>query len=345
MTTAGVRRAIPDPAQLLLPRRLAAGDTIGVCTPSGPGAVICRPRFCRGVRALQECGFEVRVGAQAYVTGYAAGSPTARAQEINEFLRDPRVRAIVTTIGGLNANAVLPYLDYAALRADPKIVIGYSDITAILLALVSRAGVVTFHGPTLMPELAEYPGPLPYTLDSMLATLTGRPAGPLRAPGEWTDELLWWGAEDTRHREMREHAGWSWVAPGAGAGPLLGGNLETLCSLTGTPYLPPFPGAVLMWETCATTVASVDRSLTHLDAAGVTTDIAGMVVGRSFRAPDGFERELREFVADRYAGRGIPIVAGADIGHADPMLTLPLGAPARLDSARETFEVTGRAVS
>ena len=334
----------PARPALLLPRRLAPGDTIGVCTPSGPGAPICPERFERGVDALRRLGFEVLVGDQAYVTGYAAGSGVARAREINVMLRDRRVRAIVASIGGLNANAVLPHLDYAALRADPKIILGYSDITAILLGVHATTGVVTFHGPTLLPELAEYPSPLSYTIESMMDALCGRASGPHGAPAEWTDELLLWGQQDNRPRTTNRHTGWRWLAPGTATGPLLGGNLETLCALAGTPYLPSFDGALLMWETCATTLAPVDRALTQLDAAGVTAGIRGMVVGRTFRAPDGFERELRDFVADRYGTSGIPIVAGVDVGHTDPMLTLPLGPPARLDSACGTFEVIGDAV-
>jgi muramoyltetrapeptide carboxypeptidase LdcA involved in peptidoglycan recycling len=329
---------------LLLPRRLAPGDAIGVCTPSGPGAPICPERFTRGRSALRRLGFRVVVGEQAHAIGYAAGSAVARAREINVMLRDPEVRAVVASIGGLNANAVLPHLDYAALRADPKIIIGYSDITAVLLGVLAKAGVVTFHGPTLLPELAEYPAPLPYTVESMLATLAGRAAGPFTAPTEWTDELLLWGQQDNRRRTTHAHTGWRWLTPGTGTGPLLGGNLDTLCALVGTPYLPSFDGALLIWETCATTLAPVDRSLTQLDAAGITSRVAGMVIGRTFRAPDGFEDELRDFVADRYRARRIPILAGVDIGHTDPMLTLPLGSTARLDSTSGTFEVTGDAV-
>jgi muramoyltetrapeptide carboxypeptidase LdcA involved in peptidoglycan recycling len=329
---------------LRLPAALAPGDTIGVCTPSGPGAPICPQRFERGRQALRDLGFRVRVGDQAYATGYTSGSAAAKAAEFNGFLRDPSVRAVVAAIGGLSANAVLPHLDYAALRADPKIVVGYSDITAILLAVLARSGVVTFHGPTLMPELAEFPAPLPYTARSLVTTLTGQPHGRLAAPAEWTDELLLWGEQDTRHRTARPHPGWQWLAAGAGEGPLLGGNLETLCALTGTPYLPSFRGAVLLWETCATTLAPVDRALAQLAAAGITDDLAGMVVGRTFRAPDGFEAQLRDFVTDRFAGTGLPVLAGVDVGHTDPMLTLPLGPTARLDSAAGTFEVTGRAV-
>jgi len=328
-----------------LPRRLVPGDLIGVCTPSGPGAVLAPGRFARGLRALRDRGFRVQAGPQADAVGHSAGPAAARAAELNGFLRDDRVRAVVCAIGGYTANGVLPHLDYGAFAADPKPVVGYSDITALLLGLHARTGVVTFHGPTLMPELGEYPDVLDYTAVSLLGALTGTsPGGALAPPQRWTQEFLLWDKEDVRPRETMPHPGWEWLAGGTGEGPLLGGNLETVCALLGTPYLPSFDGAVLFWETCESSPGLLERGLTQLDAAGVTARLAGMVVGRSFRAPDGFEKHLRSVVAERYGGLGVPLLAGVDLGHTDPMLTLPVGVPARLDAAAATFALTGPGV-
>lgn len=329
----------------VLPPRLRPGDTIAVCTPSGVGAPIAPDRFARGVRWLREAGYHVRVGGQAYATGHAAGSARARAEELNEALRDPDVRAVITTIGGYNTNGVLPYLDYPALAARPMILLGYSDLTALLLAAYARANVVTFHGPTLMPELAEFPSPLPYTEHALRAAVaTSRPLGRLTAPPVWTEEFLRWDADDVRPRTTRPHPGWRWLAEGAGTGRLVGGNLDTICVLAGTPYLPCAVGAVLFWETCAESLAVIDRALCQLDAAGVTADLAGMVVGRSFRMGEEFETSLGELVVERYGARGFPILVDVDLGHTDPMLTLPVGVRVRLDSADHAFEVIDRAV-
>ncbi|WP_329172849.1 S66 peptidase family protein [Streptomyces sp. NBC_01477] len=332
-------------AAAIRPRRLARGDVIGVCTPSGPGAVFAPGRFARGLQALRDRGFRVEVGAQSGASGHSAGPAEARAAELNGFLRDGRVRAVVCTIGGYTANGLLPYLDYEAFAADPKPVVGYSDLTALLLGLHARTGVVTFHGPTLMPELAEFPDVQKYSDTSLFGALTAAvPAGVLRPPEHWTQEFLLWDKDDDRPRDTVPHQGWEWLAGGAGGGPLLGGNLETLCALLGTPYVPSFDGAVLFWETCESNPALLERALTQLDAAGVTARPAGMVVGRSFRAPDGFEEQLRATVAARYGGRGFPVLAGVDLGHTDPMLTLPVGVPARLDAAAGTFELTAAGV-
>lgn len=345
MTTTAVHRCDRCTGSPVFPRRLAPGNAVAVCTPSGPGAPVAAGRFARGLRWLREAGYDVRVGAQAHATGYAAGPAKARAEEFNQAMRDPSVRAIVTTIGGYNSNGLLAHLDYAALARDPKVIVGYSDVTALLLAAYARCGVVTFHGPTLMPELAEFPRPLPYTWAAVGdAVSRAAPLGRLVAPTSLTEEFLRWDADDDRPRELRPHPGWQWLAAGVGNGRLVGGNLDTIGVLVGTPYLPCVRGAVLFWETCADSLAVVDRALCHLDTAGVTGELAGMVVGRSFRAGQDFEQRLRALVTERYGGCGYPILAGVDLGHTDPMLTLPIGVRARLDAERDEFAVVDGAV-
>ncbi|MEV8347023.1 S66 peptidase family protein [Streptomyces niveus] len=339
---------MPDTSSAVNPARppaLRPGDVIGVVSPSAPGAPVAPGRFRSAVHALKDMGFEVREGSRTWSTGDSAGTPQERAAEINEFFRDPDVRAVIATIGGHTCNAILPLVDYTALREQPMILVGYSDITALLLACVAKSDVVTFHGPTLMAEFGEFPAPLPYTRDSFLATLTRSvAAGALREPPEWSDEFLHWDAEDGRARSLNASRPPAWLVEGSGTGPLLGGNLDTLSILGGTEYLPDFRGAVLLWETCSTSLTRVDQLLTHLEMLGVMDDLAGMVVGHGFRAPLEFEGELHAHLAERYADRGFPVVAGVLAGHCDPMPTLPLGCRVALDSGRRAIEVIDAAV-
>jgi muramoyltetrapeptide carboxypeptidase LdcA involved in peptidoglycan recycling len=329
------------PPPLLAPR-LREGDLIAVATPAAP--VVTPRRLARGADALRALGYRVRVGPVA-AEGIAHATAAERTEELNSFFRDREVRAVVTSLGGLTSNAVLDGLDYAALRADPKIIVGYSDITAILLAVLSRTGLVTFHGPTLLPELAEWPRVLPYTGDALWRAVTRpRPLGRLTPARERTDELLLWDQADDRPRRTHPGDGWQWLHPGRGTGRLVGGNLETMGLLAGTPYLPDFTGAVVVLETCATDIRSVERALTQLRMLGVLDRMQALLLGRSFRAPKGFEAQLRRTVAEATAGYGVPVVAGMDIGHGDPMATLPLGVHARVDAAAGTVEVLDAAV-
>jgi muramoyltetrapeptide carboxypeptidase LdcA involved in peptidoglycan recycling len=334
-----------DTNAFLLPERLRPGDVIGVVTPSGAGPAGAPRRFSRGVCALSELGFDVRVGPQASAVGHTAGPASARTAELNDFLRDRDVRAVIASIGGYTANALLNTLDYEALRRDPKIVVGYSDLTVLLSACLMRAGVVVFHGPTLMPELGEYPAPLRYTVETFLRAVSDpRPLGRLKPAPAWTDEFLEWDRDDVRPRAMRHDRPWTWLASGTGTGGLFGGNLESMCVLGGTAYLPRVPGGVLVWETTSTNLGSVDRALTHLEMLGIFDGLAGMIVGRTHRAPADFEDQLNEHLLARFREREVPIVTQVDLGHTDPMLTLPLGVRARLDSAARTVEILDAAV-
>jgi muramoyltetrapeptide carboxypeptidase len=320
------------------PPRLRPGDLVAVASPSS-GSTTPR-RLDRGIKGLQRLGFTVRVGPLTSAADERRRLPQDRADELNALLRDTSVRAIFATLGGYTSNAVLDLLDYSALRADPKVIVGYSDLTTLLLACYTQAGVTTFHGPTVLPEIAEFPRMLPYTENNLRHTLSSPvPLGRLTRPRTCTDEFLAWDIDDNRPRTAHPAADWIWISEGCATGPLLGGNLDTLSVLAGTRYLPDFTGAILFWETVSTSVNFVDRALTHLDMLGVLSRIAGMLVGRSFRADPPFDADLTAHLRERFGDSGVPVVMGLDIGHSDPMLTLPLGARMSMDSRSRTLEV------
>lgn len=329
---------------VLRPARLVPGRHIAVVTPSSPGAVLGPHRYGRALNWLRDQGWSAESGALAHHS-----SPPARAKdraaELNQAFRDPNVGAVIAAMGGLTANAVLRHLDYEALAADPKPVIGYSDITAILLAIHAHTGMVTFHGPTLMPEIGEFPGPLDYTSASLRRILTDpAPVGALAPAPATTSQFLLWDHEDDRPRTTSPTHGWQWLNPGRSEGPLWGGNLETIGVLAGTPHLSLHPGRILFLETTATSIGIVQRQLTHLEDVGVFDDLAGLVIGRPFRADEAFRQNLFDEILDRYAAPGRPVLADADIGHSDPMLTLPIGVTAGLDSSSNRFALLDSAV-
>jgi muramoyltetrapeptide carboxypeptidase LdcA involved in peptidoglycan recycling len=289
-------------------------------------------------------GFEVVIGPTVLAADPAERSARARADELNGFLRDAKVRAIVAAIGGYNSNAVLDLVDWQRLREDPKIIVGYSDITALLLGVVAT-GVVAFHGPTVLPEFAEFPSVQDYTRDWFLrVTSKAEPAGPLSQPQQWTEEFLAWGERDTRPREMLPTRPPVWLGTGAATGPLLGGNLETLCALAGTRYLPDMKGAVLLLETASTLLPLIERGLDQLAMLGVLDNSAAILAGHSFRGGERFEEHWQERLRERFAASGKPMVLGLHLGHTDPMPTLPLGVLVTVDTAGQRVEVAGAAV-
>ena len=268
-----------------------------------------------------------------------------RADELNGFFADPAVRAVMSTIGGYTTSGVLDLLDYSALRADPKVVIGYSDITALLGAVLEQAGIVVFHGPTVLPELAEHPGILPYTRKSLLRAVTrSAPVGPIVPATEWTEEFLSWDVDDDRPRTVRRGPGRVWLRPGTASGPLLGGNLDTLSAIAGTRYFPALDDAILLCETASGDIRTVIRALTHLRLLGAFDTVAGVVVARAFRAPAGFDAALATELRRLLVRPNVPVVVGVDAGHCDPMATLPLGVTVELDSTADRIEVLDAAV-
>jgi muramoyltetrapeptide carboxypeptidase LdcA involved in peptidoglycan recycling len=211
-------------------------------------------------------------------------------------------------------------------------------------ALLRRSGLATFYGPALVPEMGEVPAPLPYT-DRWLRAAWFR-TEPLRyePAAEWTEEFLDWDLKaDTRPRAMQPSAGWRTIRSGVAEGPVVGGCLETVCwHVFGSQdwFVP--EGAIVLLETSeeAPSPAHVDGYLTDLELAGVFDAASGLLFGR----PMGYTADdvelLWEVVEKRTAASGIPVLAGIDCGHTDPMMTIPLAVPARLDAGGQAFEVS-----
>lgn len=334
---------------IIYPEAVGEGDTVAVVAPSWQGPSLFPHRLEQGIRAMERhWNVRVRVAPHVYARARSsAGTPEQRAAELHALFEDPEVRAIWAAIGGETSNRLLPLLDWGLITANPKVFIGYSDITVLLLAMHQRTGLVTFHGPMVMSELAEYPDVLPYTAyHAWRAISVPRPPGALKPARMWTQALVSWEAEaPPRERRMQVSGGWRWLREGSAIGRLMGGNLTALVSLAETPFWPDWAGAILFWEETEESLASVERMLMHLRLAGVFDLIRGMVVGRpAYLQGESEEGTLAEVVLDVTAGYAFPILAEVDLGHTDPMLTLPIGVKAALDSSKDLFAIDEAAV-
>jgi muramoyltetrapeptide carboxypeptidase len=326
------------------PERLRKGDVVAVFSPSSSVPSFFPERLDRAERELERLGFLVRRG--AHVTdrsGYTAGTPEQRAAEINEAFADSQVSAIHCSIGGNNSNQLLDLIDYDTIRRNPKVLVGYSDSTALVVAVWQMTGLVTYHGPGVLPEFGEFPGAMPYTERSFLETLCeGASPRKLSPPDSWTDDFAEWGDPEnwTRTRPTTPNASWRAVRSGAGEGPLVGGNLETLLKLAGTPFWPDLNGAILFWEEARQTVAQVDAHLTQLRQMAVFSQIAGMIIGRPYHCDASVDVDFAQVVAQKLDAVPFPVLADVDLGHTDPMLTLPIGVRTRLVVEDADYEVT-----
>lgn len=340
----------PSRLALLRPQRLSPGDKIGICSPSWCGPALFPERARRGAEAMEQLGYRVQFTEHAFGRhGHNSAPATTRATDLNGLFADPEVHAIVATIGGYCCNQILPYLDFDLIERNPKILLGFSDITVLQIALWSKLRLVTFSGPTVMTDFAELPSMPAYTIEAMKAILQAPvPAGMLRSPAWWTDEFLEWGsAEGQRRGRIRNTAAdWAWLKPGTGKGFLLGGCLESLQHLRGTPFWPSWDGAIMFLEssTRGLPVGQLDAYLTDLRALGALAGIQGLLIGKFLGCGPEHRLELHEVILRAVEGFDFPVVADMDIGHTSPRLTLPNGIETRVDGNSREVEIIGVAV-
>jgi muramoyltetrapeptide carboxypeptidase len=258
---------------------------------------------------LEKFGLKVvmDVGSEDFRPIYLAGSDDHRASRFNEFVQDPEIKAIFCARGGYGSLRILPELSYDRLRSTPKPLVGFSDITALLLACYRQTGLVCFHGPVV----------------STLAT-----ADPESV------ESLWTALNSTQPLELHFPKALC-LRSGKTEGAVLGGNLTTLSHLLGTPFLPPLSGCILFLEDRGEPLYRLDRMLTQLIHAGHLGDVAGLILGDF--SESGPRDELNELVQERLASASFPILSGVPVGHEQRNLTLPLGLPATLDAGAGTL--------
>ncbi len=293
----------PEIEKPIRPARLKPGDTIGIVAPAG---AFDREIFRQGLNILESMGFQTRVPDEVYdKSGYLAGSDVQRARLVDQLFKDPDVQAIVCARGGFGCLRMLPLVDFDIIRTHPKIFVGYSDVTALLAAIISRSGLVTFHGPMVTP-LATAPEVTRRGLMAAIASNTPLEVAP---------------------------NGGVVLKAGLAKGPVTGGNLATLCHLLGTPFEAEYKNHIVLLEDRGEAHYRIDRMLSQMKLAGCFDGIAGLMLG-SFEdcgAMDGIYQIFKEHFKDFQ----IPILAGFDVGHGKQNMTIPFGTTATLDTDKQ----------
>jgi len=325
------------------PPRLRPGDTVCAVSLSSGAAARFPDRYRRGRRQFEEA-FGVNVVEAPHALrddAWLYAHPEARAEDLHWALENPEVRGIVSVIGGDESVRILPHLDHELIRAHPKPFMGFSDATVTLTAF-QNAGVVAFHGPALMTDLAEAGGIKPYVRRSVSRALFEGWTGPLEHSPEWTEQFLDWGdpAVADRPRTFLPSEGPVWLQGGSAVtGRLTGGNVEVLEFLKGTPWWPrpeSWEGVVLCLETSeeAPPVTLVGRFLRNYGSQGILERAAALLLARPMRYSAEQHWRLQEEalrVLAEFGRRDMPVVANLDLGHTSPQTVLPFGCMAEVD--------------
>ena len=311
---------------------------VGVFSASSPISAAVPVRYERGADYLQSKGFRVIHGSlRGKRDGYRSGTIQERAKEFNDLLHDDRVQILMAAIGGNNTNAILPYIDYDYLKTHPKMIVGYSDTTALLLAIYARTGLVTFYGPALAASFGELPPFVEETFGYFDAILRGLSLPfAYEKPALWTEEFLPWDKQD-RGKEGRENQ-WLTLSSGVCEGRLIGGNLNTMEGFFGTEYMPEIrEGDILLLEDSLKDACTVERSFALLKLAGVLDRVGGILLGKHEQFDDnGTGRRPHDILLEVMGEPAIPILAEFDCCHTHPMFTMPIGCRVRLDAEKQT---------
>ena len=299
--------------QLIKPERLRPGDKVGLVRPA-TAAFVKEPVEIM-VDALESMGFEVVLGENYFDRhGYLGGIDADRAADINHFFGDPEIRMIVAS-GGWGGARLLPLIDYDNIRNNPKVFLGYSDVTALHTGIHAKTGLVTFHGPAPLNN---------FSADYFRRVIMNGESLNMSNPVDVTENTL----VQTENRIRT-------ISGGTASGHILGGNLTVLTTILGSDYLPDWEGSILFVEDVNEAIYRVDRMLTQLSLAGVLRQIRGFIFGRCTECSPGEgygALTLEEVLREHIEPLGIPAFSGTMIGHIKEQFTIPIGIDVEIDA-------------
>jgi muramoyltetrapeptide carboxypeptidase len=329
---AALARSAPASAAPVLkrPARLKVGDTVGLISPASP----IGDRFDMQLvtEAIVAMGLKPKVGPHALDrAGFFAGTDEARAADLNAMFADKDVKGVFAVRGGWGCARILPLINWDVVKANPKLLVGFSDITALHLAIAARAGFGTVHAPNAGSAWTKQ------SWDSFHAVAFEGAMPAYANPAATADRLV---QKDGRTRAIRG---------GKARGRLLGGNLTLVSSAVGTPWLPEFDGAILFIEEVGEAEYRIDRMLTQLGQSGLLGKVAGVVFGQCtdcvVNDADNLSKStLSEVLEQHLKPLGVPVFQGLEFGHVDSQFSLPLGVMAEMDADAGSLKLLEPAV-
>lgn len=309
---------------IIKPQALRRGDVIGIVAPASPP--VSEDALSRGIRYLEQLGYRILVGDNIFKKrGYLAGTDKERIADFHNLLANKHVKAIFLARGGYGCGRLLPLLDFNLIRRHPKIILGYSDFTALSLAIFSKTRLVTFTGPMVASDMAD--GLSREAEERLWHTLSStKPLKPLKI---------------SKKKRIKLH-------PGKSSGRLLGGNLSLVVSLLGTPYFPNEKDSIWLLEEIDERPYRIDRMLTQLKNAGIFQKTRGIVLGEFVDCTPPSDKPsltFQEAFKDTFGHSPFPVLGHFHYGHVKNLLTLPIGTRVRLDTEKGELSFIESAVT
>lgn len=324
----------------MIPAKLKKGDEVRVIAPSRSMVILGEDCKKIATERLEALGLKVTFG--KYVmeadSDYLCTSVEHRVEDLNEAFKDKNVKAILTVIGGFNSNQMLDYIDYEAIKENPKIFCGFSDITALSNSIYAKTGLVTYSGPHYS-SFGMLKG-FEYTLEYFKKMFFEDKEIEIKSSKEWSDDA-WF--IDQENREFIKNDGMFVINEGEAEGEIVGGNLCTLNLLQGTEYMPNIENKILFLEDDDMAgkiyLMEFDRNLQSLIHMPEFKTVKALVLGRSQKATDMTKEKWIKLIKNKQELANIPVIAGVDFGHSTPIITFPIGGDARLKAKDNNIEL------
>lgn len=323
----------------IIPLKLKKGDEIRVIAPARSLSLVTEENIKLAKERLEQQGYKVTFSKNCRESDmFMSSSIKYRVSDIHQAFKDKKVKAILTVIGGFNSNELLPYLDYNLIKNNPKILCGYSDLTALANAITAKTGLVTYSG--LHFSTWAMKRGFEYNLEYFNKCLVEDKKYTVEASKLWSDDA-WY--RDQENRKFEENEGYVVINKGEAEGVILGGNLCTLNLLQGTGFMPNISNSILFIEDDDMTGSSFgvefNRNLQSLIHQPNFKKVKGIVIGRFQKKAEMTIEKLKFIIQTKKELKSMPIIANADFGHSNPFITFPIGGTAKISTLKNKAKI------
>lgn len=322
--------------KLVIPEKLQNGDEIRVVAPSSSLGIISKENRQLAIERLSKLGLKISFSKNAEeIDEFESSSIESRVADLHEAFSDKNVKGVLTVIGGFNVNQILKYLNYDLIRNNPKVFCGYSDITALNLAIYQKTGLVNYSGPAFA-NFGMKKG-LDYTIDYLKKCLMSDKPFSIASAEEWSDDA--WYLDQEKRKFIKNH-GELIINEGEVEGKIIGGNLCTINLLQGTEFMPDIKDSILFLEDDdESSIKRFDRNLQSLLHQPKFSEVKGVVIGRFQKASKATDEKIIRMIKIKKELENIPVVANLDFGHTSPLFTFPVGGTAKLSVKRDGIDL------